>query len=477
MEKKGDIVAQSSHLPEITSISETTSPRFVLPHLIPQTKTEVPACPTDYIARPELLDALQTALLSHRLTLVSGPAGYGKTTLLSSLPSKFPDLSLCWYTLNLSDDDPSLFLTGIITALQRLDPYCGSATLNLLTAAPPTMESVSLQRHFQQAAIYLVNEIAATLISPFVLVLDELELLQTKQSYFILETLIENLPPQMHIAMTTRHHPPLPLAKWQAKGILIEFQLNRLRFSDEESQKFLAQQGCAGFSPEEIATINRYVEGWPAGLRLLCTSLQHLPTASAQQTYLAMLANAEQKSDFATLAINPIFEFLAEDVLAHETEETRTFLLQTAILEELQPSICQAITGRSDAATLLKALFRRNLFITVIESTSQEGTPILAYRYNALFRQYLYNQLLLEMPDQFSDLHHRAAEAIPDEGQKIELYLTIEAWDKAAHYIQKIAPARIDQYVVTTLQTWLLKIPESARLTRQPRLIIAIAPL
>jgi LuxR family maltose regulon positive regulatory protein len=328
------------------------------PDWLVQTKLHPPLLREDVIPRPRLLAALRQALTSHPLTLLSAPAGYGKTTLLADFGFRISDFGihnlqsairnrLAWLTLDEEDNDPARFLAYLIAALQRLNPACGTTAQTLLASL--TNPSAEARRIIG----VLINDVLETLPDPFALILDDLHLITQPTIYAALDYLLERLPPQMHLAVGTRGDPPLALARLRARGQVAELRLADLRFTDDEATLFLNEKLHLGLSPDDLAALQARTEGWPVGLRLLASSLDRIPTPADRTAFITDLAQTDRY----------VFDFLAEEVLNRQEPDVRAFLLETSILSELTPTLCQAVTGRTDAGTLLEDLDRRSLFL------------------------------------------------------------------------------------------------------------------
>ncbi|RME82334.1 MAG: hypothetical protein D6775_11200, partial [Caldilineae bacterium] len=414
-----------------------------------QTKLWPPPLREDTIPRLRLLDALGKAILSRRLTLLSAPAGYGKTTLLAALPTTCPDLPLAWLTLDEGDNDPVLFLAYLVAALQQLNPACGATVRPLLSELPRS--AVQLR----QVVGVLVNDILETLPAPFVLVLDDLHLLTGPAVYVVLDYLLERLPPQMHLVIATRHDPPLSLARLRARGQLAELRLPDLRFTPEETATFLNERLHLGLSSDELTTLHSRTEGWPAGLRLLAGSLDRIPTAAGRAAFITHLAHTDRY----------VFDFLAEEVLARQNDAVRTFLLETSILPELTVPLCNAVTGRNDAQTILEDLDRRSLFIVAIDEART------TFRYHALFAEFLRQRLERDMPERVAELHHRAAQAqiARSPHRAIGHYLAAEMWEEAAQAIERVGEELLWQGLLSTLVALIEGLPPAVR-EAHPRL-------
>jgi len=360
----------------------------IQPDWLVQTRLSPPAARDDVIARPRLLEALALAVASHPLTLLSAPAGYGKTTLLADCRLRIADCGLtqtnddqirnpkseirnrvAWLSLEEEDNDPVRFLACLIVVLGRLVPGCGDTAQGLLAGppAPPTLRPRSGQAlggerragaDTRRVIAALINDIVAANPDPFALILDDLHLITEPAVYVALDYLLERLPAQMRLVVGTRHDPPLALARLRARGQIAELGLTDLRFTLDETTQFLNGKLGMALLPDDLMTLQERTEGWPAGLRLLASSLDRIPDRAGRRAFVQTVAHTPRY----------IFDFLAEEVLERQEPALRTFLLETSILDELTPTRCQAVTGRGDAPALLEDLYRRNLFITTVRN-------------------------------------------------------------------------------------------------------------
>ena len=415
-----------------------------------QTKLHPPRLREDVIPRPCLLATLRDGLTLCRLTLLSAPAGYGKTTLLAAAIKNLP---VAWLTLDEGDNDPTLFLAYLVAALQRLNPACGATAQTVLA----TLTNPAAQA--RQIIGALINDVLETLPAPFVLILDDVHLITEPAVHVALDYLLERLPPQMHLAVGTRHDPPLALARLRARGQLAELGLADLRFTLDETTRFLNERLQLGLPPDDLAVLHHRTEGWPAGLRLLASSLARIPTPAGRTAFITDLAQTDRY----------VFDFLAEEVLNRQSEAVRAFLLETSILSELTPSLCRAVTGRDDADGLLEELDRRKLFVVNVQHPiSNLQYPI--YRYHALFAEFLRQRLAQEMPERVRDLHRRAAETQADPHRAVRHCLAAEMWEEAARTVERIGEEVVKRGLLDTLTGWIHSLPAPIREER-PRLI------
>ncbi len=466
---------------------DASVPRETRADWLTQTKLHPPRLREDVIPRQRLLTALHDAACAYSLTLISAPAGYGKTTLLaqaicdfrlpisdssSSLPienrkSKIENPATAWISLDEEDNDPARFLAALIAALQKLNPACG-VTARALSNSIPSIEA-------RRAIGILINDILQALPDPFVVVLDDLHLITEPAIFAALDYLLERMPPQMHVAAASRHDPPLVLARLRARGQLAELRANDLRFTPDETALFLNDRLRLRLSRDDLDALQSRTEGWVAGLRLLASSLDRITSPADRSALLVRLAETDRY----------VFDFLAEEVLNRQEPEMRAFLLQTSILPELNSALCHAVTGRADAEAMLEELYRRNLFLVAVEERPQTADrrppPNISsqpsavggrrsYRYHHLFAEFLQEQLTREMPTRMVELHMRAAQAETLPARAIAHYLAAESWDDAARVVEQIGEQMLESGLINTLRGWIEALPAPVRDTH-PRLV------
>ncbi len=413
-----------------------------------ETKLHPPPLPADMLPRDRLVTALRDALTSRRFTLVSAPAGYGKTTLLAALAETCADLPHAWLTLDEDDNDLAHFLTALITSLQGLHQACGGTCLTLLTSLTnPGAEARRLMA-------VLINDIIETLPDPFALLLDDLYRVTEPGIYSALDYLLEHLPSQMHLAAGTRHEPPLALARLRAREQLAELRLDDLRFMPSETEAFLNDRFRLGLASSDLTSLHASTEGWAVGLRLLAHSLESIYTPDGRRHFISDLAQTDRH----------IFDFLADEVLSRQPAAVQAFLLETSILDELSPLLYQAVTGRQDAPAILEDLDRRNLFVIAVDEART------TFRYHALFNEFLRQRLARDMPERVRELHQRAAEAERVPARRIRHYLAAEMWDEAAKVIEQVGDELVESGSNDTLREWIGALPDEVR-EAYPRLI------
>jgi LuxR family maltose regulon positive regulatory protein len=356
-----------------------------------------------------------SAALSGKLTLISAPAGYGKTTLMTDwCAGSGKDTPLAWFSLDEGDNDPVSFLAYLVAALQNIQDDLGQDIEVLLQGSqnPPFPAILSI----------LINELAA-MPHDCVLVLEDYHLIENREIHQMLIFLLDHLPPQVHIAILTRADPPMPLGRLRAHGQITEIRLKELRFTLDETRRFFQDVMALNIQPKEMEILLSRTEGWVAGLQLAALSIQGQDDPSdAIQAFGS--------------GYDYIVDYLIEEVLNRQTEARRAFLLQTSILSRLNGPLCDALTGQTGCENTLESLERANLFV------SRLGGEDRWYRYHRLFASVMSNRLKRRYPDQIPELHRRAAEWYEQNNlipQAIEHALTAEDYPYAASLISSIA--------------------------------------
>jgi LuxR family maltose regulon positive regulatory protein len=409
------------------------------------TKLYIPPPRAKIVLRPRLIERLDEGLSAGgKLTLISAPAGFGKTTLISEwlADRKRP---VAWLLLDEGDNDPTRFLTYLVAALQTLalskaegiTVNIGAGALAVLQSPqPPPTESILTA---------LLNEIN-TIPDDFILVLDDYHVIDSKPVDKALTFLLEHLPPRIHLVIATREDPHLPLARLRARGQLTELRAVDLRFTPAEAVEFLNRVMGLNLSAEDIATLETRTEGWIASLQLAALSMQgRSDIASFIQAF--------------TGSHRFVLDYLVEEVLQRQPEGIHSFLLKTAILDRLSGSLCDAVTGREDGKGMLEKLERGNLFIIPLDDQRQW------YRYHPLFAEVLQGRLLDEQPDHVSSLHQRASKWYEDNGSAADAIrhaLAAKDFERAATLVELAVPEmrRNRQEATVTELGWLKALPD-----------------
>jgi len=327
------------------------------------TKFHIPIWRVGSVFRARLLERLNSGLAEfHKLTLVSAPAGYGKTTLIVDWIHSIKDSThVVWLSLDEADNELVRFLALWNSAFRRFDESVGQNTQSLidLPKLPP----------LQVIMDELLNDLAA-LQGQVVMVLDDYHIITNPTIHEALRYFTEHQPPQVHLIITTREDPPLPLARMRARKVMTEIRAHDLRFTLEEVTQFFNQTMRLELAEETISTLEERTEGWVVGLQLAALALQNLPN---NQDFIQTFHGTHRY----------ILDYLAEEVLRQKGEEVRNFMFQTAILEKLSAPLCNAITGRTDSRNILLQLEQSNLFIIPLDNERNW------YRYHHLFADYL----------------------------------------------------------------------------------------
>jgi len=372
--------------------------------------------------------------LHRKLTLISAPAGFGKTTLVSAWVAGCGRRT-AWLSLDDGDNDPSRFLAYFVAALRTIAPAIGEGVLGALQSPqPPPTESILTT---------LLNEIA-TVPDHFALVLDDYHVIDAKPVDDAITFLIEHLPPRMHLVIATREDPQLPLPRLRARGQLTELRAADLRFTPLEAAEFLDQVMSLSLSAEDIAALEDRTEGWIAGLQLAALSLQGHHDVSG---FIRAFAGDHRY----------IADYLVDEVLRRQPEDIRGFLLQTAILELLYGPLCNAVTGQEDSAARLEALERGNFFVVPLDDTRHW------YRYHHLFADVLSAHLRAEQPGLVSTLHRRASAWYEQNGSiadAIRHALVGEDFARAADLVEPAVPAMARSRQEATALGWLKALPD-----------------
>jgi len=424
-----------------------------------QTKFHIPQVRSDSIPRRRLTGRLADMVLVTPLTLVSAPAGYGKTTLLAMLADALSERPIAWLSLDEEEDELNAFLYALTGALQTLDPSCGTGTRKLLPLLVNPDGGQDSRADVRRLMGVLINETGDCFDEPFLLVIDDLHLVTHSLTLAALDFLLERLPPQMHVVMATRRDPPLSLPRFRARRRLAELRLMDLRFTMAETGELLTKALDLDVTAREVELLHARTEGWAAGLSLLVNSLDRMP-AGDRAAFIERLAYTYQET----------FDYLSEEVLRRQPPQLQDFLLQTSILHTLTPDRCTAVTGLPQTAAILEDLYRRNVFILAVGGEDGDGISSLkTYRYHALFADFLRHRLIREHPELVPELHRRAAHSAHIPGRAIDHFAEAGMWHEAAAMIDEIGLETMRQGRLDQLSGWINLLPGAARLDH-PRL-------
>jgi LuxR family maltose regulon positive regulatory protein len=398
-----------------------------------ESKYRIPARRPGTVARPRLLDVLD-GTVGAALTVVSAPAGFGKSTLLAEWLAAVPTstTAVAWVSLDERDDDPTRFWTYAVTAIQAAAGG-GDEALGALTS-PASIEA---------ALVAVLNDVGGS-ARDVVLVLDDLHLVTSPAVHEGIAFLLEHRPPQLHLVLATRVDPPLPLARWRARGELVEVRAADLRFTEQESATYLNGPMGLALSAQDVATLDRRAEGWIAALQLAALSMRGRDDVGA---FIAGFAGDARH----------VVDYLAEEVLARLPDTTRDFLLETSVLERLTGPLCDAVTGRDGGRGTLVALERANLFLVPLDDRRQW------YRYHHLFADVLRAHLTDERADAVPELHRRASAWLCDSGDTpaaIEHALAGGHLDRAADLMERAMPTMRRERREAELLRWVRSLPD-----------------
>jgi LuxR family maltose regulon positive regulatory protein len=356
------------------------------------TKLQIPPQPHHLVPRTRLVDLLEQNISRYKLVLVSAPAGYGKTTLLSEW-AHASLLPVAWLSLGEEDNDPDHLLRYLLTAWEEIQPGVKESPVGvLLGASSPDRQAVL------PAFVNLANEAPGHLV----FVLNDWHLVDDPSANQVLTFLLDHLPPTIHFVLACRSDPALPLARYRARRELLELRAPDLMFQQEETADFLNEQMKLDLPADEVVRLHAQLEGWIAGLQLVALTLQRRP-ARGDEPFPNLEEGPLAPKPVVTGRHRFIADYLSEEVLARLPGDVRRFLLQTCLLDLLCSPLCDAVTGGTDGRQMLEMLERENLFLMPLDDNREW------FRYHRLFADFLYDELNRQHPDEVAELHRRAA--------------------------------------------------------------------
>ncbi|MCJ7738838.1 MAG: hypothetical protein MUQ10_16250, partial [Anaerolineae bacterium] len=421
-----------------------------------KTKLYAPPIRADLVSRPRLIERLN-ARPERKLTLISAPAGFGKTTLATEwLRSAGRPLS--WISLDEGDNDPARFLGYLAAALQSISSEIGGSVHQQLEGPqPPPIETLLTD---------LVNDIDAH-SPPFIIVLDDYHVISSQQVHEIIRFLVAQEPPQMHLVILSRQDPPLPLPLLRGRGQLLEIRQADLCFTPDEATTYLNQAMRLGLDTANIAALKAHTEGWIAGLQLAALAIRAQSAGGGPDSVSQFIDGFSGRHHF-------ILDYLADEVLRHQPEPIYTFLLRTSILEQMCGSLCDAIvdlpkeTIPTSGQQILEQLHRANLFVVPLDDERHW------YRYHRLFGDLLAARLRESAPAEVPALHRRAAVWFEENDLPVEAIrhaLAIPDYDLAGDMIEHAISqaAGWSSINAAILHEWLGVLPEDV-VSARPRL-------
>jgi LuxR family maltose regulon positive regulatory protein len=414
------------------------------------TKWQIPQLPPLFVPRPHLIEQMRAAV-ARRLTLLSAPAGFGKTTLLAEW-CRSTHLAVTWLSLEAADNEPTRFLAYLLATVRQGDPRLAPCPSPHLTDVHPSALEAILT--------HLINDLAAPAEREQVVVLDGYHLISSDMIHQAVGFLLEHLPESLHLVIATRADPPFPLARWRGQGHLAELRTEALRFAEREVARLL-QQADLALSEDVVDQVAGRTEGWITGVQLAALACQRASaTALALPSHLPPAAEA-----FITA-------YLEAEILAKLSPDLQDFLVQTSLLQRLCGSLCDAVTGRSESQAILEWLCRTNQFT---QALSGQGRW---YRYHPLFKEALQRRLEEEHdPERVRALHQRASHWYEQHGMlepAIEHALSAQDEARACALLETATSTCFAQGKYSALLGWLERLPGSLVLTH-PRLSILYA--
>ncbi|HKI52718.1 MAG TPA: LuxR C-terminal-related transcriptional regulator [Anaerolineales bacterium] len=399
-----------------------------------KSKIQIPIHSRKLVSRPRLRDVLEREVAHHKLTLISAPAGFGKTTLLSdwAISSKSP---IAWLSIDGEENTVEYFLRYLLAAWETIQPNIMETSLSiLLESQKPDIKSV----------LYAFINAMVDTPHPVIFVLDDYHLVEEADVHEALTFLLDHAPPNLHFVLTSRGEPPLPLARYRARDEVLELHADDLRFMHEETKTFLNERMNLALDSGQIESLQNQVDGWIAGLQLAALSVRQEPHKTSKQ-----IISGKHRY---------ISDYLNEEVLTNLPSPTQQFLLQTSILDRLCASLCDAVTNGENGQTMLETLEHDDLFLVPLDEKREW------FQYHQIFKDFLYEQLIERHPALIPDLHHRAAQwylehELPDTAFQHavngnDLETVVEIFER--HFIPKMLGGEI-----RLVQTWLDTIPDA----------------
>ncbi|MEN8172563.1 MAG: LuxR C-terminal-related transcriptional regulator [Chloroflexota bacterium] len=407
-------------------------------------KLFIPPPHANLVSRTRLLDRLEQ-VWENKLTIISAPAGFGKTTLLSEWISQCEN-PICWLSLDERDNDLRRFLHYFITALKQVERDLGEQGLSMLQSPQP-LETEDLLTG-------LIGEIER-ISQPFAVVLDDYHLITEHKIQQMLIFLLDHQPKKMHLVISGRADPPWPTSRLRIRGDVLEMRSQEMRFSMEETAIFLHNYKELALSQNEIAALEKRTEGWIAGLQMAAISM------IGREDVAGFIQSFTGSHRF-------VMDYLMEEVLDQQSPEIRDFLLKTAILERLTAPLCDAVVGRQGSQAVLLELEKKNLFLTALDDQRRW------YRYHHLFGDLLSNHLQQTEPDAVLDVHRRAGNWYQENGlfpDAVKHAIVINDIERIVQLTDELAVYKMNYGELNALMAWLDRLPKTT-LLQYPWLLV-----
>jgi LuxR family maltose regulon positive regulatory protein len=421
-----------------------------VPQTLVTTKLRAPRPRSNLVARPRLLQAL-TLGERRRLTLVSVPAGFGKSTLLGEWAEDrlLDGKSLAWVSLDGSDSELVRFVSYLVAALRTAGEEVGEGILTSLRS--PELP------HVEAVIGALINELA-DVPHEIIIVLDDYHLIDSEPVHGAVSFLLEHMPENVRLVISGRTDPPLPLSRLRARNQVTELRAADLRFTSEEAAAFLNDVMGMTLSVGDVSALEEITEGWVAALQLAALSMRDRGDVPG---FVEAFSGSNRH----------VLDYLAEEVLDRQPEDVREFLLESSVLEQMSAPLCNAVTGHSDGQEMLERLERENLFVVALDDERRW------YRYHHLFAEVLHGRLAREKPGLVGELHLRASGWYEDNGHLAEAIghaFSAPGHELAARLVELGIRDTLRRGEFPTVLRWLEALPNEAKRLR-PRLFPAHA--
>lgn len=416
--------------------------------MIIETKLFVPKTRGKLIVRSHLNQRLNEGLY-RKLTIITAPAGYGKSTLLSEWVTTI-DAHIGWLSLDESDNNPAQFWAHTIGALKRANPSFREKV---------ERHSIEIDLYGNTHIFKLIN-LLHQFSEQTVLILDDFHVIKNSSILNGLSYLLERIPPHVHFYIASRNQPLLPISRLRVEGNLVELVADDLRFDIEETKAYFNQCTELTFNNIELLDIFQRTEGWAAGMRMAALSIDN----KLNGTKVALDMSGKQRH---------VADYFFEEVLSKQPKDVQQFLMKTSILERMNASLCEAITNETNSSTILHQLERENLFLVSLDKDREW------YRYHHLFQEFLHMQLQLSSPEQVKALHETAGRWFEENGfqqEALEHYLSSGHYERALRLLERMLPL-MPNYEWTVLHRWLNRIPDSELFNKPTFFLMNIASL
>jgi LuxR family transcriptional regulator, maltose regulon positive regulatory protein len=405
----------------------------------------------EQIVRPRLLGLLEGAP-DLKISLISAPAGYGKSTLLAQWrQGEQATLPFAWISLDEQDNDPVRMWMHVVEAVRQVEPEedFGASALMGLSSAGQNLADITLPT--------LINEFAK-LPHRVVVVLDDYQFVTENRCHESVAYLLEHLPGNVHLVIASRSDPPLPLGRLRARGEMNEIRTEQLAFSEEEAACLLNEKMGLDISPDDLSILLERTEGWPAGLYLAALSLR---SREDKHDFIASFGGSDRY----------IVDLLGEEVMASLSEEKREFLLKSSVLRRMTGSLCDAVVGREGSGNVLRELARSNLFVVSLEGQGEW------YRFHHLFSEFLFYELVSSRPDLVPVLYGRASSWLEGMGfieSAVRYAIAAEDHERAGLLVAHHWYSYVLTGQIRTVEDWLESLPEELT-THDPALLLVRA--